>query len=185
MSKIYAIVGPHASGKTELIRQLYEIGVPYITSHTTRKPRPDEKDGVHYHFVARDAFLKIDFVEKSSYQGEYYGVAKTQLLQSIQANAINTILLDQNGVKQLKKFLGSALHSIYLMVDYVSMVKRMVARGENNALMKKSLEYAEANGEFDGWKTADYVVKNSYPDATVNQVLAIMGLLSKDHHLSL
>ena len=185
MSKIYAIVGPHASGKTELIRQLRDIGVPYIVGHTTRKPLPNEREGTDYHFVTREAFLKIDFVEKSSYQGEYYGITKPQLLQSIQNNAVNIVLLDQNGVKQLKKFLGNALQSIYLMVDYVSMVKRMVSRGENNVLMKKNLEYAEANGEFDGWKTADYVVKNTVPDTTVNQVLAIMGLLSQEQNFSL
>lgn len=185
MSKIYAIVGPHASGKTELIRQLRDLGVPYIVSHTTRKPRSNEMDGRDYHFITREAFFKLDFVEKSSYQGEYYGVTKTHLLQSIQSNAINVLVLDQSGVKQLKKFLGNALQSIYLMVDYVTMVKRMVSRGENNALMKKNLEYAELNGEFEGWKTADHVVKNYSADLTVNQVLAIMGLVSHNRILSL
>lgn len=46
-------------------------------SHTTRKPRPGEKNGVDYHFVERDAMKadiqKGEFLENAEFSGNLYG----------------------------------------------------------------------------------------------------------------
>ena len=50
------VCGPSGVGKSTLIKQLtkeFPIQFGFSVSHTTRKPRPGEKDGVHYHFVSR------------------------------------------------------------------------------------------------------------------------------------
>lgn len=180
MNKIYAILGPHASGKTEIIKQLKARGISHIISYTTRRPKAAEKDGVDYHFVDKETFFKLDLVEKVTYQGEYYGIEKSELLTKMQKNMINIVLLEKNGYKQLKKLLGNRIESIYIMVDYVTMVERMLARQESNDMIKRQLEYSETNGEFDNWKITDHVVKNIKGlCVTVNQILALMGLLNK------
>lgn len=178
MNKIYAIIGPHASGKTVLINKLRIMGIPYIISHTTRKPRSGERNAQDYFFVGKEEFFKLDLIEKATYQGEYYGITKMELLKKMQANPINIVMLEQNGFKQLKKFLGDRLESIYIMVDYVTMVERMLARNESNDMIKKNLEYAETNGEFMTWKITNHVVKNvNETNVAINQILALMGLL--------
>lgn len=178
MNKIYAIIGPHASGKTAIINKLKTFGIPYIVSHTTRQPNGGEKDGQDYYFVTKEEFFKLDLVEKVTYKGQYYGITKSELLKQMQSSTITTVILEQNGCKQLKKLLGSRLESIYIMVDYVTMVERMLARNETNEEIKKNLEYAETNGEFATWKTTNHVVKNiSSLTTTVNQILALMGRL--------
>lgn len=49
----------------------------FSVSHTTRKPRPGEENGVHYHFVERDdmkaAIEKGDFLETAEFSGNIYG----------------------------------------------------------------------------------------------------------------
>lgn len=49
----------------------------YSVSHTTRKPRPGEKNGVDYHFVERDAMKadidKGEFLENAEFSGNLYG----------------------------------------------------------------------------------------------------------------
>ena len=46
----------------------------FSISHTTRKPRPSEKDGVNYHFISREEFIKKrdndDFLEWAEYAGK-------------------------------------------------------------------------------------------------------------------
>lgn len=46
-------------------------------SHTTRKPRPGEENGVHYHFVERDqmkaAIERGEFLESAEFSGNMYG----------------------------------------------------------------------------------------------------------------
>jgi guanylate kinase len=180
MNKIYAIIGPHAAGKTTIISKLKTQGIPAIISHTTRKPRPDEKDGREYYFVEKDEFLKLDLIEKVTYQGEYYGISKNELLTKMQSSKINTVMIEQSGYKQLKKLLGDRLESIYIMVDYVNMVERMLNDKETNDQIKKQLEYTETNGELEAWKLTNHVVKNvNNMNITINQILAIMGLLAR------
>ncbi|POW11621.1 hypothetical protein PSTT_05124 [Puccinia striiformis] len=54
------VFGPSGSGKSTLIKKLQasqdwpKFG--FSVSHTTRKPRQGESDGVAYHFVSREQF---------------------------------------------------------------------------------------------------------------------------------
>lgn len=181
MNKIYAIIGPHASGKTILINKLRLLGIPYIISHTTRRIRPGEKDGHDYYFVSKEEFFKLDLIEKVTYQGEYYGISKMELLKKMQTSALNLVMVEQNGLKQLKKFLGDRIESIYIMADYVTLVERMLARNESNDIIKKHLAYADTNGEFMTWKVANHVVKNVNDlNVAINQILSLMGLIQYD-----
>lgn len=176
MTKIYAILGPHAAGKSTLLKILRNRGFSSIVSHTTRKITDSETNNIEYKFVSKENFLKLDLVEKSTYQGNYYGIEKNELLNKMQENKINFVIVDKNGLKQLKKLLSHRIESIYIMVDYVTMVERMLKRGETNANIKKQLEYAEANGEFDNWKICDHIVKNVLDvDISIRQILAIIN----------
>ena len=179
-NKIYAIIGPHASGKTMLIQHLKRLGLPYILSYTTRKPKADEKNGEDYHFVDKETFFKLDLIEKVTYRGEYYGLSKLELLKTLQTCNRSIILLEANGLKQLTKLLSERIESIYIMADYVTLVERMLMMKESNDDIKHNLEYAENNGEFETWKVTTHVVKNVLdPNIAVDQILSFMGLMDR------
>jgi len=179
-NKIYAIIGPHASGKTMLIQQLKRLGLPYILSYTTRKPKANEKNGEDYHFVDKETFFKLDLIEKVTYRGEYYGLSKLELLKTLQTCNRSIILLEANGLKQLTKLLSERIESIYIMADYVTLVERMLMMKESNDDIKHNLEYAENNGEFETWKVTTHVVKNVLdPNIAVDQILSFMGLVDR------
>lgn len=178
MNKLYAIVGPHASGKSEILNKLRTIGIPCLISHTTRKPRKGETDFYDYYFVSPETFKTLSFAEKVMYQGEHYGISKNELIEKMKTSKILVTLVEQNGLIQLKKLLGSRLESIYIMVDYVTMVERMLMNNETDAEIKRQLEFCEKNGEFDIWKKTTHIVKNTGNiNIAVNQILAIMELL--------
>lgn len=74
------ICGPSGSGKSTLLKRLFKE-LPktfgFSVSHTTRKPRPGETNGVHYHFVTVEEMQKAiedgDFLETATFSGNMYG----------------------------------------------------------------------------------------------------------------
>lgn len=178
-NKIFAFVGPHACGKTTIITQLMSMGIPCITTYTTRSI--DEKDP-HSHIyknISRDDFLRMEFIVKVSYKGHYYGILKKDVLHALEKNHLTLMVLDVNGIKQINKLIKQNIYTIYLMADYVVLVDRMLRNGLRNDEIKYHLEYAEANNEFESWKIANYVVKNTGKlNPAMEQILAIMGLMT-------
>lgn len=51
--------------------------VVFSVSHTTRKPRQGEQNGIHYHFVEREnmkaAIENGEFLENAEFGGNLYG----------------------------------------------------------------------------------------------------------------
>ncbi len=188
-NKLFALVGPHASGKSTIVRELMRLGVNYIPLYTTRSPESYANNPVGaaamYRFVDKIEFFKQDFLVKLTYKGEYYGMMKQEILSSLQNHQNSIIVSDAQGIKQLSKLLKDSFESIYIMVDYVTLVERMLRMKHTNDEIKYHIEYAESNAEFDTWKISTHVVKNIISfDTTMSQILAILGLtvpISKQH----
>lgn len=183
MNKLYAIIGPPASGKTTIVKQLFEnYGIPALVSHTTRLPKKNEENGKDYYFVSKSDFSTIQHVEKTSYSGDFYGLSKNEVLNKIKLHPISVVDIDVTGYNQLKKLLGGRLESIYILVDKDQIISRYLAQGKSAENIKMLIEYAEANGEFNNWQIADHVVKNTGSiEVTLRQVVAILDLTNSSH----
>ncbi len=182
-NKLFALVGPHACGKSTIIQELIRLGVHYVPLYTTRSPESYVHNPVSaakmYRFVDKIDFFKQEFLVKITYKGEYYGMMKNEILSALQNHENSVIISDVQGIKQLSKLLKDSFESIYIMVDYVTLVERMLRLKHNNDEIKYHIEYAESNGEFDTWKIANHVVKNIVSfDTTMNQVLAILRMMT-------
>ena len=98
---------PSGAGKTTLtkkIQQKYK-NFKISVSHTTRKARPNEINGIDYHFVSKDKFndmLKNDeFYEHAEIFDNFYGTSKKSVEELIKKK--NDILfdIDWQGTQQL------------------------------------------------------------------------------------
>ena len=60
---LYIISAPSGAGKSSLISALLKQSnlhqMMVSVSHTTRQPRPGEKEGMHYYFVSHDEFENL------------------------------------------------------------------------------------------------------------------------------
>ena len=78
---------PSGAGKTTLSKKIQQQDNSFriSVSHTTRKARPNEVDGVDYHFVSEEKFKKMlsegVFYEHSKIFGNYYGTSNLQLIK--------------------------------------------------------------------------------------------------------
>ena len=135
---------------------------------------------LYHQHIPKDDFFKLNLIEKVTYRGEYFGLKKDDIVQSLQQYPISMVLVETNGLKQLQRLLPRQLESIYIMVDYVSLIERMLKMNESNDEIKHNLEYAQNNNEFESWKISTYVVKNvQNAETALNQILALMGLMER------
>lgn len=87
----------------------------FSVSAATRSPRPNEKDGVDYHFITEEAFRNfIDadaFIEwEMVYPGKYYGTLKKELYRIWDAGKVPVLDIDVKGAMQVQqRFAGQTL----------------------------------------------------------------------------
>ncbi|XP_038207667.1 guanylate kinase isoform X1 [Zerene cesonia] len=104
------LCGPSGSGKSTLLKRLqkeFPDKFGFSVSHTTRGPRPGEKDGVHYHFTTRDNLLaaveKGEFIETAIFSGNLYGTSKKAVEDVRLSGRICVLDIEIEGVKQIKR----------------------------------------------------------------------------------
>lgn len=133
----------------------------FTVSHTTRAPRPGERDGVHYHFVARDAFEDADrrFVEHAQVHGNLYGTSWAAL-EAVRREGKRALLdIDVQGVRRLKgldRAEGHATEAPFLPrfvfiapPSLESLQERLIARGTESAeSLRRRLSNAQAEVEY-------------------------------------
>ncbi|KAL7525882.1 hypothetical protein ACHAXR_001200 [Thalassiosira sp. AJA248-18] len=166
--------GPSGVGKgtlIELLRKKYPSQFGFSVSHTTRKPREGEQDGVHYNFSTVDAIKKeIDdgkFVEYANVHGNYYGTS-VAAVESVQKQGKICILdIDVQGVRNVKK---STLDAIYIFIAPPSMKEleqRLRGRGtETEEAVVKRLKNAKDELDYGTAANFDRVFTNDDLDKT-------------------
>ena len=79
------ISSPSGAGKTTLTRRLLQQfpDLTFSVSHTTRKPRKGEQDGVDYFFISQEEFARMieneEFIEYEKNYGKSYGTSKSEI----------------------------------------------------------------------------------------------------------
>ncbi|OWR48916.1 guanylate kinase [Danaus plexippus plexippus] len=144
------LCGPSGSGKSTLLKRLlndFPDKFGFGVSHTTRGPRPGEKDGVHYHFTNKSdmiaAIEKGEFIETATFSGNMYGTSK-RAVEDVRCTGKTCILdIEIEGVKQIKKTDLDPLLVFVMPPSIEQLEKRLRARNtEQEDALKKRLETA-------------------------------------------
>ncbi|XP_055528140.1 uncharacterized protein LOC129720657 isoform X2 [Wyeomyia smithii] len=103
------ICGPSGSGKSTLLKKLFKEfpdTFGFSVSHTTRKPRPGEEDGIHYHFVSVEemqaAIENGEFIETAVFSGNMYGTSKKAVENVQHQGKVCVLDIEIEGVKQVR-----------------------------------------------------------------------------------
>lgn len=102
--------GPSGSGKSTLLQCVMKSipNLVFSVSHTTRKARPGEENGVQYHFVDKDAFLLLrdqepsGFLEWAEVHGELYGTSVDEIERKLQQGVDVLLDIDVQGARQVR-----------------------------------------------------------------------------------
>ena len=172
---------PSGAGKTTLSKKIQQSESTFkiSVSHTTRKARPNEVDGVDYHFVTEEEFkilLKKDaFYEHSIIFGNYYGTSKASVDDIINKKFNVLFDIDWKGAKQLSAFKELNLLKIFILPpSKEELEKRLIARNQDDkeAIKRRMLAYSK---DIAHKKDYDYVLINDNVENCFNELKKIVS----------
>ena len=145
---IFILIGKSCSGKTTLAKELERWGCERIITYTTRPKRPNEIDGVDYHFVSEEYFKQKEdlgfFMESAEYEmtgGKvWYGSAKESYEDS-DGITDKVIVLNPEGLNQVidqcdRKTIQH-IKVVYLDTDAYIRHERAFKRGDSSEEIDK------------------------------------------------
>ena len=132
---MYILSSPSGAGKTTLVKKIsknknFSISI----SHTTRLPRPNEKDGKDYYFVSKNYFKKLikkgEFLEHAKVFDNYYGSSKKLVIQKLKRGKNIIFDIDWQGTRQIrnKKLKYKLLTIFVLPPSKKELLKRLLKR---------------------------------------------------------
>ena len=154
------------AGKTTLVKLLSEENKYKISiSHTTRKPRLNEKNGIDYFFVEKKKFKEMinndEFLEYAEVFNNYYGTTKKNVFLNLDKGINMVFDIDWQGTEKIvSKQLNYKLISFFILPpSRDELLNRL-----SNRDMKDKLIVEERMKQFDKdilhWRDYDYVVVN-------------------------
>ena len=178
--KLFVISAPSGAGKTTLLKRVMARipGLTFSVSHTTRPPRQGEKNGIDYHFISKDEFLKmIDqglFLEHAKVHAHLYGTSWAAIDQQMMAGIDVILDIDVQGASILRRSLQ--LDAAYIFISPPSITeleKRLRGRGTESEEMI-AIRLANARIELQAAKEYEYLVINDQLEATVDLISSII-----------
>jgi len=172
---------PSGAGKTTItkkIQQKYQ-NFKISVSHTTRKPRTNEVDGIDYFFVSKDEFEELikkkEFYEHAKIFENYYGTSKKSVKNILDKK--NDILfdIDWQGTQQLSKFKELNLIKIFILPpNKKELEKRLISRNQDKeeTVNKRLKSYSN---DIIHWHDYDYVVINDNLESCFKQIESIIN----------
>ena len=176
---LFIITAASGAGKTSLIKALLaeDTHLKLSISHTTRKPRPGEQDGVDYHFVDDAMFLQMlgeaKFLESAEVHGARYGTSQSAVDAPLQAGHDVILEIDWQGAAQVRRLFPNAISIFVLPPSIETLEQRLNSRGQDSQ-ETISKRVAAARAEMRHVSEFDYVTINNYFDVALQDIRAII-----------
>ena len=185
MGNLFIIAAPSGCGKTSLVKALLKnsSNLCVSVSHTTRQSRPDEVNGINYHFVSVNKFKEMinenAFVEHAEVFENLYGSSRQLINDNLENNKDVILEIDWQGARQVKLNMPKVTSIFILPPSNDALLMRLQARGQDNkqTIMKRMSDAKNQMSHFDEF---DYLVINDNFDEALSSLESIIGHSNKD-----
>ena len=171
---------PSGAGKTTLSKKIQQKYQKFkiSVSHTTRKPRTNEVEGVDYFFTSSENFKKKiandEFYEHAKIFDNFYGTSKNSVKVLLKNK--NDILfdIDWQGTQQLSKFKELNLIKIFILPpNKKELEKRLLERNQDKKEVVEN-RLKSYDSDITHWSDYDYVIINDNLDNCFQQIERII-----------
>lgn len=173
------ISGPSGTGKGTLVSKLmeYDPSFRFSCSVTTREPRENEIDGVHYHFISVEEYQKLveedAFLEHATVHGNHYGTLRKPV-EDLMANGYNVLLdIDPQGAISVMEKEDDYVSIFILPPSFEELRVRLHTRNTDDPVeIERRLR--NARGEVQKVDRYQYAIVNDQLDLAFAQLQAVV-----------
>ena len=174
---IVILSSPSGAGKTTLVKKIstrkkYKISI----SHTTRKPRANERNGKDYYFINSSKFKKLikekKFLEYAKVFKNYYGSLKENVITKL-TNGEDVIFdIDWQGTKQIKnKKLNYKIITIFILPPSKKELYERLLKREKKDKKIASERMKQFKDDVMHWIDYDYTVINDKVELCYKKII--------------
>jgi len=180
------ISGPSGVGKDSVLRALKSGGLSlhHVVTANTRKPRPDEVEGVDYFFVSKEKFEEMihndELIEYSKVYQDYKGPPKSEVRKAIKTNKDIIFRLDVQGAEKIKALYPHSILIFLIPSNQEDWYKRLSGR----RLSKEKdlgMRIETVRAELEKAILFDYIVVNEQNKLS-KTVEIIEAIITAEHH---
>ena len=176
---LVVVSAPSGAGKTTLCHEVRSL-VPelyYSVSHTTRAPRPGEKEGTDFFFVSEGQFTAMrardEFAEWAQVHGHHYGTP-AKALESALSRGFDVLLdIDTHGARQLRQRYPEAV-SVFIMAPSMAELEARLRERKSDSAGDIARRLSRAREEIAAWRQYDYLIINRDVKDAVDQLATII-----------
>jgi len=160
------ISSPSGAGKTTLARKLMNEfeDVVLSVSATTREPRPNEDDGVDYHFKSetefRDMIAGREFLEWAKVFDRYYGTPRADTVAQLEIGNDVLFDVDWQGADALHDQMPNDCVSVFVLPPSIEALEQRLAAREGSTPEMVARRMRDAQAEILHWRRYDYCIVN-------------------------
>ncbi len=176
------VSGPSGVGKGTVLKEVFRRSdrpLAMSVSATTRPPRPDEVNGVHYWFLSKEEFReKIDNDEFLEYfevfsGGHFYGTLKNTVLERLNDGFWVVLEIDVQGAQKVRQLFPDAI-TVFIEPENMDVLKeRLRGRGtESDEMIQDRL--CRAVEELKHASEYDYRIVNADLEVAVQTFIDIL-----------
>jgi guanylate kinase len=185
--QLFVISAPSGAGKTSLVRALMESSdtTGVAISHTTRARRPEETDGINYHFVPEAEFTGMvergEFLEWATVFERLYGTS-TSAVNLVLGEGKHLILeIDWQGAAQVRQKLPGT-QSIFVFPPSLNALRDRLENRAQDDVETVDKRMSAAFEELSHWHEFDYLIVNDQFDAALEQLQAVVAGEGAHYH---
>lgn len=161
------ISSPSGGGKSSVCDEIIARtpDVRYSISYTTRPARENEKDGVDYHFVTKEKFMKMvedkQFIEWANVHNYLYGTS-LQVVKGLLKNKKHVLMdLDTKGAKTILDKMPIAF-SVFLFPPSMTELEKRLRKRNTDTEETIKLRLINARKEFaDAWIYDTFLINDN------------------------
>ena len=180
--KLLLFCGPSGSGKTTIVRHLLQQHphLQFSISATTRARRPNETDGIDYHFITVDDFKeKIErgeFIEwEEVYHNGFYGTLKAEIERIWKMNKVVVFDVDVEGGLNIKQQFGNRLLAVFVMPPSIEVLHQRLKARSTETNDSLSMRIRKADHELTYAYRFDKIIINDDLDAALAEAEQLMN----------
>ena len=177
--KLVVISGASGVGKGTVLGIMMQKreDLKFSVSATTRDPRPNEVDGVHYYFVTKERFEEMiaagEMLEYSAHNANYYGTPRAQAGEKMNNGSV-LLDIEPIGARQVKQAAPDAVLVFIMPPSEEELERRLRGRGDTPEEQIK-LRLERSAWEMDQRSWYDYVVVNDDAQRCADEILKIIA----------